>query len=239
MTAVGLPPRHGSPAVRAGPLPAVSLSRVSKGYGRGRLVLVDVDLVVGEGELVAVTGAPGSGKTTLLKLMAGLEPPSSGSVVVAGTALGGLTRQALARLRLEHVAAAFHDLPLVPTLSLVENVALPLLLAGEERGLAARRAREALGSVGLTEGEGRASDSGPTERGLASLARAIASRASLLLVDEPTLDLGVLEAERALACLRRQASERGRTVIMATREATAAAHADRQYRLRAGALEDD
>ncbi len=238
MTAHELPPR---PGTRGGPRPALELRQLSKGYGRPGatvLVLSDVSLTLRPGEFVAVIGPAASGKTTLLKLIAGLEQPTSGSVTVAGVVLGELGQAALSRFRLTEMGTALPGMPLVEGLDLLENVALPLLLAGVERRSAMARARAVMQEVALLEDARLApEDASPSQRQRAAIARALVGGGPLLLLDEPTSDLGPMGADHVLRGLRRQIDRHGRTVVIGTRQAAVAAHADREYRLRGGELE--
>ncbi len=232
------PPRpgeHGHPA------PALELRRVCMNYRRGQgasSVLHSVNLTLMPGDFVALTGPSGSGKTTLLKLMAGLEQPNSGAVIVAGTDLRSLAEEALARLRLRGVAVVFQQHQLIATLSALENVALPLLLRGVRRSHALSRGEEMLAELGYTGSPQQLPEElSLGERQRLAIARALVSEAPVLLADEPTASLDSVAGDAVMRSLRRLGSERGRTVVLATHDARAAAHADRSYRLQCGALE--
>lgn len=220
----------------------LELTQVSKGFaapGPRGLVMAGVNLRIGPGEFVAITGPAAAGKTTLLRLMAGLDAPTTGVVAVAGRALGGLGDAALARLRLTSLGTALPGMPLLESLDLLENVALPLLLAGVGRREARAQAEAALRELALTTGASLAPEAAsPSQRQLAQVARAVAGDASLLLLDEPTAQLGPLGADRVLRNLRQQVEQRNRTVVIATSHAAVAAHADREYRLSNGTLEE-
>jgi len=234
LTRPHLPPR---PGAHVAPAPAVRLEGVSAaGNGAGG---PGITLALRPGEFVAVTGLPGAGKSALLRLIAGLERPASGTVSVAGVAVGALRGAAVARFRFAHLGIALPDMPLVDALDLRENVALPLLLAGAPRGVALERAAEVLRLAGVT---GAAQTLAPEEatagaRQLARVARACVTSAQVLLLDEPTEGLEPAAAEGVLRWLRRLASVEGRTVVVATSRVAVAAHADREVRLRSGALE--
>lgn len=210
------------------------------GYRRGQRahgVLQGVNLTIMPGEFVALTGPSGSGKTTLLKLIAGLERPNSGSVNVAGTDLGGLAEAAVARLRLQGIAMVFQQHQLIPTLSALENVALPLLLGGEQRKVALSRGEVMLAELGYTgETQQLPAELSLGERQRLAIARALVSETPLILADEPTASLDSVAADAVMRALSRWGSERGRAVVLATHEARAAAHADRSCRLQGGAL---
>lgn len=232
-------PRRPSPhrAARA----AVELRRVGRSYPKGGLlhtVLDEVSLTLSPGDFVALTGASGAGKSTILELIAGLERPSSGEVLVAGRALGPMTDDELARLRLSTIGLLFQEHQLIPTLSAAENVALPLLLAGVARRAALRRADDLAGRLGLGDRGGELPDAlSLGERQRLCIARALVNEPDVLLADEPTAGLDSVAADEVMRLLREQAEEDGRTVLIATHDARAAAHADAAYRLRGGQLE--
>ena len=220
----------------------LELTEVSKGFaapGASSLVMAGVNLTLGPGEFVAITGPAAAGKTTLLRLMAGLDAPTAGAVAVAGRALGGLGDGALARLRLTSLGTSLPGMPLLESLDLLDNVALPLVLAGVGHRVARAKAEAALRERAVTTGASLAPEAAsPSQRQLAQVARAVAGDAPLLLLDEPTAQLGPLGADRVLRNLRQQVEQKGRTVVIATSHAAVAAHADREYRLRDGALEE-
>ena len=192
------------------------LRAVSKGYGRGdafRPVLTRLDATFRAGRLCAVTGPSGSGKTTLLHLLAGLELPDEGEVVVDGTVISALDRAERARRRASSVAFVGQEPGLTPFLSATENVELGLALHGSTNGGAVT----ALSAVGLSERAGqRVSRLSTGERGRVALARAVASGAPLMLVDEPTSRLDEANALAVSTLLARIARETGSAVVCAT-----------------------
>lgn len=192
---------------------------------------------VKRGEFVAVMGASGSGKTTLLQLLAGLEKPTAGSICVGGAFLHAYSEEALARYRQSVVGYAFQFFNLMPGLSVLENVALPLIIARTPRLQALERAREMLELVHMQKFQDAdlGSLSGGELQRLA-LARALVHRPALLLADEPTASLDTLEAERLLALLIRLKKVQGLSILMATHNARVAAHAERILTLKAGRL---
>lgn len=205
---------------RARPLPVVAeLRGVSKSYGRGpsaRSVLAQLNAVFHAGRLCAVTGPSGSGKTTLLHLLAGLELPDEGEIVVDGVAASALDRAGRARLRSKTVAFVGQEPGLTPFLSAAENVELGLALHGGGNG---GSAVEALAGVGLAERAGqRVSRLSTGERGRVALARAIAARCALILVDEPTSRLDEANALSVATLLARIARETGSAVVCATHD---------------------
>jgi cell division transport system ATP-binding protein len=214
----------------------IRFSTVAKRYPGGQEALRGVSLEVAAGEMVAVTGHSGAGKSTLLKLAAGLERPSSGTVVVNGQNLGALGETALAVLR-RRIGFVFQDHKLLLDRNCFENVALPLRIAGFARDEAARRVRAALDKVGLLARERAlpvALSGGEQQR--LCIARAIVNRPMLLVADEPT---GNLDADYARAIVELFASfhQLGVTVILSTHDEVSLATLDcRRVTLSGGAL---
>ncbi len=202
--------------------------------------LRDVDLRVAAGELVAVVGKSGSGKSTLLNLVAGIDRPSAGEVTVAGTRLGALPEGPLAAWRGRTVGVVFQFFQLLPTLTILENVALPMdLCRTRPRREARRRALELLDQVGIAEQAAKlpaALSGGQQQR--AAIARALANDASVLVADEPTGNLDSRTADSVLALLA-SAAGRGRTVLMVTHERDVASRVERVVTLADGAVVGD
>ena len=223
--------------------PMLSLRGVGRRYGHGAQAcdaLAGVDLDVRAGEFVALLGASGSGKSTLLNLVAGLDRPTSGSVVVAGRALETLSSRALAKWRGTGVGLVFQFFQLLPTLTAIENVMLPMDFA--RRGAADERRRRAealLERLGVADQAHKlpATLSGGQQQRVA-VARALANDPPLLLADEPTGNLDSRNAASLVALLRGLASD-GRTVVMATHDAAARAHASRAVTLVDGRVVSD
>jgi putative ABC transport system ATP-binding protein len=206
--------------------------------GRPLTILDDVSLDVERGTAVAIIGPSGSGKSTLLGLIAGLDAPSTGTIVVGGVEVTGLGENALARFRRQTIGYVFQSYHLIPTLTAVENVAVPLELAGV-RGVAAR-ARELLGLVGLAA---RAHHypvqlSGGEQQRVA-LARAVALDPPLLLADEPTGNLDSATGSAIIELLFGLNRERGSTLLLVTHDAALAERADRVVALRDGRVVGD
>ena len=210
---------------------------VVKVYGEGRAalrVLDGVDLDVGAGELVAVTGRSGSGKSTLLNIVGTLDRPDAGSVEVCGVRLDGAPESALAPLRRDRIGFVFQSFHLLPELTGLENVLLPARLNG--RGPALERGRRLVEQLGLGEAAERlpAVLSGGEQQRLA-IARALVNDPRLVLADEPT---GNLDTDSGVAVLRllRAIADEGRAVLLVTHELEATRRADRVLRLERGRL---
>ena len=206
--------------------------------GRPLTILEDVTLDVERGDAVAVIGPSGSGKSTLLGLIAGLDAPTSGTIVVAGVDVTRLGESALARFRRETIGYVFQSYHLIPTLTAAENVAVPLELAGERRPGA--RARALLAQVGLGD---RAHHypvqlSGGEQQRVA-LARAVALDPPLLLADEPTGNLDSTTGSAIIELLFALNRDRGSTLLLVTHDAALADRADRVVSLRDGRVVGD
>jgi putative ABC transport system ATP-binding protein len=196
-------------------------------------ILDGITLDVPAGQFVAVTGPSGSGKSTLLGLVAGLDRPTTGSIRVDGVELSTLDEDALARLRLAKIGYVFQSFHLIPTLTAIENVAVPLELAGVPDADA--RARALLEEVGLKTRAGHypAELSGGEQQRVA-LARAVANRPGLLLADEPTGNLDSATGAQIVELLVRLHRGHGTTLVLVTHDPALAAHADRIVELRDG-----
>jgi putative ABC transport system ATP-binding protein len=198
-----------------------------------------VDMAMDEGEFVAVMGPSGCGKSTLLNLIAGLDTPTEGEIVVAGEPLTDMDENALARMRRAHIGIVFQFFNLLEGMSVLENVTLPAVIAGSRRRQAESRARDLLDMLGLADKHASAPGvlSGGQRQRLA-IARALANQPTLLLADEPT---GALDSEGGLEVLElfRRLHAGGQTIMMVTHDDTVAASATRLIRLRDGRIEDD
>lgn len=223
--------------------PALELASVVKRYGSGQAevrALTDVSLTVSPGELVAVMGPSGSGKSTLLHLAGGLEDPDAGAVRVGGYDIAGMGPTERAALRRQKVGYVFQRLNLVPSLSALENVMLPLELDGASKRDARERAHEVLDSVGVTEKVGRYPDelSGGEQQRIA-VARGIVSESALLLADEPTGALDTLTGNAVMELIAELPATTGTAVMLVTHEPRYASYADRVVFLRDGRIVDD
>ena len=221
--------------------PLLRLTRIVQEYGSGETsvtALSGIDLEVAEGELVAVMGASGSGKSSLLSIAGGLAKPTSGTVEVDGVDLDGLAPKRVAALRRTTLGFVFQDYNLVPTLTAVENVGLPLELDGWPRRKVHRASLEALAGVELTAQAGRYPDdlSGGQQQRVA-IARAVVGPRRLILADEPT---GALDSQTGEVVLRmlRARIDQGAGGVLVTHDARHAAWADRIVFLRDGRVAD-
>jgi putative ABC transport system ATP-binding protein len=222
---------------------AIELRGVAKEYRRDQIripVLEALDLNVAEGEFLALMGPSGSGKTTLLNLIAGLDRPTAGEVIVHGQDLARMSDSQITRWRSDHVGFIFQLYNLIPVLTAEENVALPLLLTRLGRRERRERARTALRIVGL---EGREDHSprqlsGGQEQRVA-IARAIVTDPYLLVADEPTGDLDRNSAKEILDLMEQLNREFKKTIVMVTHDPVAAARATRLLHLDKGKLVDD
>lgn len=211
----------------------LSLSLVG---GAGEVnILRQIDLTIAAGETLSIVGPSGAGKTTLLMALAGLERPSAGSVVVAGADLGRLDEDGLARFRRQHVGIVFQSFHLVPSMTALENVALPLEFSAIAD--ASRRAREALEEVGLRERMGHfPGELSGGEQQRVALARAFVPRPALLLADEPTGNLDRDTGERVMELLFALQREQGTTLVLVTHDERLAARCQRQLTMADGRL---
>lgn len=214
---------------------------VTQQYGIGETsvsALAGVDLDIARGELVAVMGASGSGKSTLLSIAGGLQKPTTGEVVIEGRHLSTASAAQLAQLRRRSLGFVFQDFNLIPTLTALENVTLPLELDGFRARVARRAGRDALSGVGLADKLGSYPDdlSGGQQQRVA-IARAVVGGRRLILADEPTGALDSVTGELVLKMLRGRV-DAGAAAILVTHEARHAAWADRIIFLRDGRIVD-
>ena len=202
--------------------------------------LDDVDLAVERGEFVAITGASGSGKSTLLHLLGGIARPTAGTVLLEGIDLASLDDDALARVRRRRIGFVFQRYNLLPELSLVENVALPLVLDGVPDARSNAAALAALETVGMAHRSGHRPDElsgGEQQRG--AIARALVAEPAIVLADEPTGALDSANSSRVIELLRRLVAERQQTVILVTHDLAIAASAGRTIHMRDGRIATD
>ncbi len=217
----------------------ISISNVNLSLGSGAArvhILKDINLRIARAEAVGLIGPSGSGKSTLLMVMAGLERPDSGEVVVDGTAFNALDEDSLARFRGRNVGIVFQSFHLIPTMTALENVAVPLELAGIPD--ATRRAARELESVGL----GERLHHYPTqlsggEQQRVALARALAPDPAILVADEPTGNLDEATGQQIVDLLFTKHAERGMTLVLVTHDTSLAQRCDRVVRLRSGHID--
>jgi ABC-type lipoprotein export system ATPase subunit len=224
--------------------PTISARDLSREYrmGETRIHAVNgISLQIERGEFVALLGASGSGKSTLLNLVAGLDRPTSGSITVNGRELAKMSAEELARYRRHTVGMVFQAFNLVPTMTLLENVELPMRFAEVDRAERAGRARDALERVGLSARVAhRPPELSGGEQQRAAIARALINRPSLLLADEPTGNLDSRTGEEIMNYLRECHDSQGLTVLLVTHErALADRYAQRVLTLADGRLVDD
>jgi putative ABC transport system ATP-binding protein len=218
---------------------AIALAGVNLSLGRGAArvhILKDIDLHIGAGEAIGLVGPSGSGKSTLLMVMAGLERADTGAVKVAGEDLGALDEDALARFRGRNVGIVFQSFHLIPTMTALENVAVPLELAGAAD--ATERALRELAAVGLSERRDHypAELSGGEQQRVA-LARALAPNPSILIADEPTGNLDEQTGADIVDLMFAGHAERGTTLVLVTHDPALARRCDRVVRMRSGRID--
>ncbi|MFJ7049588.1 ABC transporter ATP-binding protein [Streptomyces sp. JV178] len=219
-----------------GPVPLLAARGLVKAHGRTR-ALRGASLELREGEILAVTGPSGSGKSTLLHCLAGIARPDEGSVTYAGERLDQLPEKRLSALRRTDFGVVFQFGQLIPELTAVDNVALPLLLAGTGRGEARARAGEWLERFGVRgQEEQRPGELSGGQAQRVSLARALVTGPRVVFADEPTGALDSLASEQVMAALAHTARESGTSVLLITHDAQTAAYADREVTLEDGVV---
>ena len=221
----------------------IAIEHVEKVYHRDALeipVLEDVNLEIPEGEFVSLMGPSGSGKTTLLNLIAGIDQPTRGRIVIGGDDIAKMSQSGLARWRSRTVGFIFQLYNLLPVLTAFENVELPLLLTPLKKADRRRHVQTALNIVNLAdraEHYPRQLSGGQEQR--VAIARAIVSDPAILVADEPTGDLDAKAAEEILVLLNRLNGEFNKTIVMVTHDPKAAARAHRMVHLDKGVLHAD
>jgi putative ABC transport system ATP-binding protein len=219
--------------------PAIELADVDLSLGEGVArvhILRGVSMTIGRGEAVGLVGASGSGKSTLLMIVAGLERPDRGSVVVDGQRIDAMGEDRLARFRGQRIGIVFQSFHLIPTMTALENVAAPLELAGARDAFA--RAAAELALVGLSDRQRHhpAQLSGGEQQRVA-LARALAPRPSVIIADEPTGNLDEATGGAIIELLFAARARSGSTLVLVTHDPALAARCDRTLRMRSGHLE--
>jgi putative ABC transport system ATP-binding protein len=221
-------------------VPAVELQHVSKVYREGdaeRVVLHDVSIAIRPGEIAVLLGRSGSGKSTLLNLIAGIDRPTSGRVLVGGTDLTALDEQRRTLFRRRHIGFVFQFFNLIPLLTVEENLTLPLDLNGRADAKGVERARALLERVGLAgRGESYPERLSGGEQQRLAIARALSHEPTLILADEPTGNLDAETAAGVLDLLDSLARESGTTVVMVTHSREVIGVADRIFTIQRGRL---
>src|SRR5579885_107414 len=222
---------------QAGPAIALAGVNLSLGQGAARVhILKDIDLNIGAGEAVGLVGPSGSGKSTLLMVMAGLERPDAGTVTVAGEDLNRLDEDALARFRGRQVGIVFQSFHLIPTMTALENVAVPLELAGIAE--AQDRAREELAAMGLADRlQHYPAELSGGEQQRVAVARALAPSPAILVADEPTGHLDEDTGKQIIELLFAGHARRGSTLVLVTHDPALAQRCARVVRLRSGRID--
>jgi putative ABC transport system ATP-binding protein len=226
--------------VTAPPHPLIRLAGLTKAYREGeteRVVLRGVDAEIAAGELVVLLGRSGSGKSTLLNLIGGIELPTAGEVEVAGVSLGRVSERERTLFRRRHVGFVFQFFNLIPTLTVEENLRLPLELGGRRPAAARTAARALLEEVGLADRAGAFPErlSGGEQQRVA-VARALVHDPQLVLADEPTGNLDLETGRQVLALLDRLTRRAGKTMVMVTHSPEVVGLADRLLRIQDGRL---
>jgi len=217
---------------------AIALTGINLSLGRGAArvhILKDIDLYIGRGEALGLVGPSGSGKSTLLMVTAGLERADTGSIMVAGATLGTMGEDALALFRARNIGIVFQSFHLIPTMTALENVAVPLELAGIKD--AEERAAHELAAVGLSDrGNHYPAELSGGEQQRIALARALAPNPAILIADEPTGNLDEATGAEIIDLLFAGRAQQGSTLVLVTHDAALTARCDRVVRLRSGRI---
>ena len=219
--------------------PVIELENVSLTLGQGASlvhVLKDIDLVIGQGEIAGIVGPSGSGKSTLLMVLAGLEHIDRGRIAIAGMTLNGRSEDEIAAFRGRNIGIVFQSFHLIPNMTALENVAVPLELAGHPDPF--QIARQELEAVGLgerlTHYPGELSGG---EQQRVAIARALAPSPPILIADEPTGNLDQATGRQIADLLFSKAAERGMTLVLVTHDTGLAARCSRRIAMRSGRIE--
>ncbi len=214
---------------------ATGVRKLYDGGGGNVAALRGVDFAVEQGEMVAIMGPSGCGKTTLLNCLSGLDEPTSGDIIIAGTNIKKLSDRQRTAYRAQHMGFIFQSFNLLPVLSAVENVELPLLVAGESGRKARRRAMEMLEVVGLAgRARHRPAQLSGGQQQRVTIARALVSNPAIVWADEPTGNLDGEAAENVMDLLCRLNQEQGQTLVIVTHAPEVGARASRIVRMRDG-----
>lgn len=223
--------------------PIISLHQVTKVYGKGDNAveaLRGVDLDISSGEVIAIIGRSGSGKSTLAHVMATLDRPTSGKVLINGSEVGRRSRRASNRLRNQEIGFVFQQFFMNARDSVLDNVMLPMVIAGIRPKLRRKRALDALETVGLLDkAYARASDLSGGQKQRVCIARAIVNKPSIILADEPTGNLDTATSRVVEDMLFRLNQERGITLVIVTHDPDLAQRCGRQVRIADGRVVSD
>lgn len=223
--------------------PVISLHQVTKVYGKGDNAveaLRGIDLDISSGEVIAIIGRSGSGKSTLAHVMATLDRPTSGKVLINGSEVGRRSRRASNRLRNQEIGFVFQQFFMNARDSVLDNVMLPMVIAGIRPKLRRKRALDALGTVGLLDkAYARASDLSGGQKQRVCIARAIVNKPSIILADEPTGNLDTATSRVVEDMLFRLNQERGITLVIVTHDPDLAQRCGRQVRIADGQVVGD
>jgi putative ABC transport system ATP-binding protein len=223
--------------------PIVEARTIVKTYDTGAVrvqALRGVDLTLGRGEMAAIMGPSGCGKTTLLNCLSGLDAVDGGEVVIDGTSLSEMSDRERTDYRARHMGFVFQFYNLMPVLTAVENVELPLLIARERAGAARRRALEALDLVGLADRAAHVPDElSGGERQRVTIARSLVNDPAIVWADEPTGDLDSENAQEIVALMRRLNLQRGLSFLIVTHDISVGRKSDRIVRMLDGAVVED
>ena len=218
--------------------PVIQVKGLYKIYRLGQekvRALNGVDFVINRGEFCSIVGTSGSGKSTMLNMLAGLEKPTKGEIIVGGEHLEKMNENQLVKFRREHIGFIFQSYNLLPTLNAIENVALPLTFQGMNKKARTKRASELLDMVGLsTHKKHKPTQMSGGQQQRVGMARALVVQPEIIFADEPTGNLDSVTSEEMMELMRRVVYERNQTLVMVTHDDHLASYADRIIRIRDG-----
>ncbi len=220
---------------------SIEIKNVFKTYKNGdeyTEVLTNISLTIGDGEMVAITGPSGSGKSTLMNIIGCLDRPTKGSYLLEGQDTGGLNDKKLAAIRNEHIGFVFQSFNLLPQYTALENVELPMLYANTSPGVARKKAREALITLGLEQRiKYKPNQLSGGQKQRVAIARAIVNTPSVILADEPTGSLDSKTGKEVLEVFK-TLNKSGKTVIIVTHDPAIASETNRAVKIKDGVIEE-